>query len=159
MHCDTERELLDVARTANMDFPRNGHAMLEDAVVVERTAVVWRDVQEGKLEAWRGRSGNARARGSELDKLCTLSQRNGPDAFAMLMRLRIEHSAACRRGETFCITPKAMSKAGVIPGWTRERYETARDLLLLSGLVEKVADLKVTRKGRIGAQYRLVDCR
>jgi hypothetical protein len=58
------------------------------------------------------------------------------------MRLRIAHSAACRRGETFCITPKAMAKADVIPGWTRERYETARDLLLLSGLVEKVADLK-----------------
>jgi hypothetical protein len=159
MHCDTERELLDVARTANMDLPGSGHAMLEDAVVVERTAVVWRDAQEGKLKAWRGRSGNARACGSELDELCMLSQRNGPDAFALLIRLRLAHSAACRRGETFCITPKAMATAGVIPGWTRERYETARYLLLLSGLVEKVADLKVTRKGRIGAQYRLVDCR
>jgi len=158
MHCDTELELLDVARTANMDLPRRGHAMLEDAVVVERTAVVWRDAQEGKLKAWRGRSGNARACGSELDELCRLSQRNGPDAFALLIRLRLTHSAACRRGETFCITPKAMAKAGVIPGWTRERYETARDLLLLSGLVEKVADLKVTPKSRIGAQYSLVDC-
>ena len=156
MHCDTEAELLDVARTANMDLPQNGLVMLEDDVVAERTAVVWRDVQEGKLEAWRGRPGNARACGSELDELCRLRQRNGPDAFALLMRLRIEHSAACRRGETFSITPKAMAKAGVIPGWTRERYETARDLLLLSGLIERVSDLKITRQGRIGARYRLV---
>src|SRR5262245_55437297 len=106
MHCDTEGELLDVDRTPTAKLSHTGLPMLEDAIVVKRTAIVWKDAQEGKLEVWRGRSGNARARGSELDELCKLSQRNGPDAFALLMRLRIEHSAACRRGETFCITPK-----------------------------------------------------
>jgi hypothetical protein len=116
---------------------------------------VWKDAEAGKLEAWRGRSGNARVRGSEIDELSRLSRRNAPDALMLLTKLRIKHSAACRRGETFCITPKAMAKADVIPGWTRERYENARGLLLLAGLVEKVSDFKMTAEGRVGAQYRL----
>ena len=155
MHCDTEVELLDVARTANQNLGSRGVAMLDDAIVVKRTAAVWKDAVAGKLEAWRGKSGNARARGSEIDELCRLSRNNGPDAFMLLMRLRIEHSARCRRGETFAITPKAMARDNVVPGWTRERYQKARDLLLLAGLVGKVTCVRSTADGRVAAQYRL----
>ena len=102
-----------------------------------------------------GREGVARSRGSEIDELCRLNPKTGPDAFMLLMRLRIDHSARCRRGETFNITPKAMVRGDVIHGWTRERYEKARELLLLAGFIEKASGFKNTRDGRAGAQYRL----
>ena len=155
MHCDSEDELLDIARTANQNLGNRGIPVLDDATVVKRAAAVWKDAVAGKLEAWRGRSGNARARGSEIVELCRLDKNNGTDAFTLLMVLRIEHSARCRRGETFSITPKAMARDNVVPGWTRERYEKARNLLLLGRWIEKVADLRTTPEGRVAAQYRL----
>ena len=48
-----------------------------------------------------------------------------------------------------------MARDNVVPGWTRERYEKARDLLLLAGLVYKVAAVRSTAEGRVAAQYRL----
>lgn len=93
--------------------------------------------------------------GSELDSLCRLNSRIGPDAFALLAWLRIQHSARSSRGETFNITPKAMARDQVIYGWERRRYMRAHDLLLLAGLIEKVAKFRNTRFGPVGSQYRL----
>jgi hypothetical protein len=114
--------------------------------------------QAGKLEHWIGREGVARSRGSEIDVLLKLNSRIASDALMLLLRLRIDHSARCRRGETFNITPKAMVRSDVVHGWTRERYKKARDLLLLAGFIDKVSDFKHTRDGREGAQYRLTTC-
>jgi hypothetical protein len=132
--------------------------MLEDTVVIKRAQQVWKDAQAGKLEHWIGREGVARSRGSEIDVLLNLNSRIASDALMLLLRLRIDHSARCRRGETFNITPKAMVRGDVVHGWTRERYKKARDLLLLAGFIDKVSDFKHTRDGREGAQYRLTTC-
>jgi hypothetical protein len=46
--CDDFEGLLDVARTANADFPKP----LPDSEVVKRASQVWRDVEAGKIEMW-----------------------------------------------------------------------------------------------------------
>jgi hypothetical protein len=155
MSCDTLDELLDVAMSANQSLADSGLEPLDDATVLKRTQVVWEDAQAGKLEQWVGREGRATLLGSELDRLCRLNPRIGPDAFALLAWLRIQHSARSSRGETFNITPKAMARDQVIYGWERRRYMRARDLLLLAGFIEKVAKFRNTRFGPVGSQYRL----
>jgi hypothetical protein len=50
-----------------------------------------------------------------------------------------------------------MAKAGLIPGWTRERFEHARDLLLAAGYIERVVDFKRnSAAGRLAGKFRLV---
>ena len=120
--------LLQEARTLNSQLEPEP---LDDAEVLKRTRKVWQDAQAGKLRppsALRTRTAI-----SALDRLCRLSPRLGPDAMALLLMLQAQHTARCRRGETFSITPRSMAAHGVIPGWTRERYERARDLLLETG--------------------------
>src|SRR5262249_2091983 len=129
---------------------------LDDEEVVRRTQEVWQDTQDRKLETWVGREGVARLTGREMQVLCQLDARTGPDAYTFLAHLRVSHSLRCRRGETFSITPKAMSRDNVIPGWSRERYERARDLLLLAGLITLVTPFSNTAEGRRAAQYTLV---
>jgi len=73
----------------------------------------------------------------------------------LLPRLQIEHAARRERGETFTIAPKGMARDGIIPGWERKRYARARDLLLVAGFIEKVAEFRYTWKGPSAAQYRL----
>jgi hypothetical protein len=153
--CDSFSELLDVARTANQHLADRHLSPLDDDVVIKRAQQVWNDARDGRFEQWVGREGVARSKGSEIDELARLSSRGAPDAFMLLIRLRLAHSARCRRGETFSITPKAMARDDSIPGWNWKRYMRARDLLLLAGFIEKVAAFKSTRDGRTPAQYRL----
>src|SRR6185295_2093187 len=155
MHCDTFAELLDVAHHATANFAERGLDMLDPEIVVKRARAVWDDAQAGKLEAWCGREGMARASASELDELSRLDPKNAPDAFFLFMRFRLDHSARCRRGETFNITPKAMERADVIPGWHWKRYARGRDILVQAGFIERVASFRMTADGREGAQYRL----
>ena len=126
---------------------------LDDAEVFKRAGKVWQDAQAGKLRP--PSASRTRTAISALDRLCRLSSRLGPDAMALLLMLQAQHTARCRRGETFAITPRAMADHEVIPGWPRERYERARDLLLEAGLVVLVSPH--IRKGRKAAQYALVD--
>ena len=59
-------------------------------------------------------------------------------------------------GETFNITPKAMVAGQIIPSWSRQTYEVARDILIDSGFLRKVSDLRIDENGhRIGSQYTL----
>ena len=74
---------------------------------------------------------------------------------ALMLMLQAQHTARCRRGETFSITPRSMAAHGIIPGWTRERYERARDLLLETGLLVQLSPHR--SKGRKAAQYALAD--
>ena len=157
--CDTEADLLDVARTLNEGLADRGSEPLPDDVVVARTAQVWKDAEAGHLKPWIGRNGVARTDKAEMDSLATLNTKTAADALMLLLRLRIEHSARCLRGDTFTITPKAMSDAEVIPGWKPQRYRTARDLLLRADLLEEVSPFSNTRGGRQSAQYRLPEAR
>lgn len=116
---------------------------------------MWRDAQAGRIERWVRGSGIARLTRQEIRDLAQRSRRHGSDAAVLLGQLRIEHSARCRRGETFAISADAMALAQVVPGWTRERYRSARDVLIATGLIELVARSRTTAEGRIAAQYRL----
>jgi Bifunctional DNA primase/polymerase, N-terminal len=153
--CGDFGEMLDVARTANQSLRDRGLEPLDDHEVIKRAEGVWRDAEAGKLEQWVGGEGVARLTGRELQVLCRLDTKTGPDAYTLLAHFKLQHSARCKRGETFNITPKAMQRDDVIPGWSRERYERSRDLLLLGGFIERVSEYTNTAEGRSGAQYRL----
>jgi hypothetical protein len=153
--CANFEEMMDVAMTLKQELAKRGLEPLDDEEVFRRTQKVWQDAQDGKLESWVGREGVARLTGREMQALCELDARTGPDAYTLLAHLRVSHSLRCRRGETFSITPKAMSRHNVIPGWGRERYERARDLLLLAGLIMLVTPFSNTAEGRRAAQYTL----
>ena len=144
---------LDLAHAFNAEFA----PPLEAAEVVEAAAKVWRDKAEGKIERWKGRTSMEKRSRSELRRLCELDAKRGPDAFGLLQVLRDEHSARCRRGETFQITAKSMAFSDVMPGWTRERYENARDLLIRGNLIERVQSFKRnSADGRRPALFKLV---
>jgi hypothetical protein len=145
---DCFEELLDVAQT----FNSNLIDALEAEEVVRRAGAVWKDLEAGKIERLVGRPSRRR---SEREKLCRLDPRLGGDAYLLLDELKDSHAARCRRGETFSITPKAMARDQVVPGWSRKTYEKARDLLLKAGCIEKVSEFKNSKAGRVGAQYRL----
>jgi hypothetical protein len=140
--CDTFDELLDVARTWNQErLADHAKGPLEDAIVIARASVVWRQRnEEGRFEPWHHGEGVAKVDLRELNKLLALDSKGAGDAVALLAFLRVKHAARCRRGETFVLTPKAMERNQVLKGWTRERYEKARDLLLKAGLVVRVRD-------------------
>ena len=92
--------------------------------------------------------------------LCRLDPKHAGDAWLLLTKLHYVHAARCRRSETFNIAPKDMAAAQTIPGWARERYERARDLLLKAGLIVRVRAY-VRRRGRrgSGALYRFPGCK
>jgi hypothetical protein len=143
-------ELLDVARTINMDcIPP-----LDDAEVLKRTKAVRKDAEAGKIQPWVGKRAVARSRRSEITEVCALG-RNGADAFVLLMLLRTAHGARCARGETFRIVTEAMQHEQTIPGWHRKRYAAARDLLLEGGLIRLVSPRKSTQAGWLPALYTL----
>jgi hypothetical protein len=49
-------------------------------------------------------------------------------------------------------------RAGVMPGWPRERYERARDLLIEAGLIVKLSDYWRDAIGNHRAEYTLAGC-
>lgn len=149
--CDGFDELLDVARTHNANFL----PPLPDSEVVKRTRQAWRDAQAGKIEPWVGRKAVARTNADEIRRLNIMSRNNGSDAVTLLLLLRAEHGARCRRGETFCLATEAMQQKQTIPGWTSKRYAAARDVLLEAGLVVLASRCRSIGSGWLPAQYRL----
>ena len=73
----------------------------------------------------------------------------------LLLTLRALHSARCRRGETFCLTPRSMANADVIVGWSRERFQHARDVLLEAGMIVQVTPFRRIGGRHQAAQYQL----
>ena len=157
-YCDTLSELLDKARDLNLQLTDIGEEQLEDSEIVQRTSKVWKDAQAGKLKPMSKLRGVMKAHVDEHELLCRLDLRGASDGLVLLLRLRFWHQARCRRGETFCITPRAMQESDVIRGWTRERYEKARDLLLQARLILKVEAYRHTPSGRTPAKYLLATC-
>jgi hypothetical protein len=152
-----ESEMLEWALILNAEIGtahRNGPLEVEEVVTVVTS--VWRDRLTGKIENWNGIGSMFKRSRIELDHLMNLDHKSGGNAYALLHVLRDEHSARCRRGETFAITPKAMADAQVMRGWTRETYEKVRDLLLKAGLLKLVTKFAENNlEGRRAAQYSL----
>jgi Bifunctional DNA primase/polymerase, N-terminal len=138
---DTQEDLLDVARTINASFA----VPLDEREVVRRANAVWLDLEQGKLQRFIGRPGSARTGLHELKHLTCW--KNGGDALALLMLLRIHHAARVARGETFAITSKAMADKQVLH-WSRDRFRKATKALLAAGYI------KVVRRGRNGPAGR-----
>jgi hypothetical protein len=152
-----QREMIDAAFLCNEKIgkmDRRGPLAAEEVMQVVRA--VWRDREAGKIELWEKQASTEKRFYMELRRLCERDPKQGPNAYALLQVLRAQHSARCHRGETFAITPTAMAKARVIPGWTRERYEQARNLLLAENLIEQVNEFeRNSAEGRRAARFRL----
>lgn len=140
-------DLLVAARLENESFLPHLH----DDEVVRISQRVWADMSSGKLSRWRG--GPAKVR-IDHDDIVRLLQRSpkGSDAIALLLHLKASHGARCGRGEPFSITPKAIASKKVMGDWSRRRVESARDLLVECGLINRVREFK--RRGE-GALYML----
>jgi len=152
--CLSLEELLQRAVALNDELEARGIPRLPHAEIAKRTQKVWNDAQSGKLQPLSAYEGTLRTSLAELDALCRISPKHSPDALVLLLKLRAAHSARCRRDETFCLTPRSMANAGVIEGWSRERFEHARDVLLEAGLIVLVSPFR-----RIGGQHQAAQYR
>jgi Bifunctional DNA primase/polymerase, N-terminal len=151
----SEAELLECAFKINEKIgqgdPRGPLALEE----VETARSVWRDREIGKIEQWIGVKGKSKRRRIEFNLLNSIDPKAAPLAWVLLERLRDEHSARCRLGETFALDVKAMARAQTIPGWSWRQYDRARKLLLKVGLIEMVSEFTQTADGRVAAHYKL----
>lgn len=91
---------------------------------------------------------------SEITELARASTRHGSVAYALLTCLREDYGDHCARGGAFSITPKTLERENYIPRWTRRQYEKARDILLITGHLQRVGYAQ-SLKGRPPALYRL----
>ena len=156
MSCDSFEELLHRATILADQLEATGIPRLTDAMIIKRARKVWQDAQAGKLQKHSDYRGTVKSSLTELDALCRHSPRHGPDALVLLLKLRALHAARCRRGETFGLTPRSMAEHNVVIGWTRERFEKARDVLLETGEIARVAPFRRRGGNREAAQYVLV---
>jgi hypothetical protein len=153
--CADFDELLDVARTWNEELRDHSFEPLEDAILIRRARVVWQHYQLGRFVPMVGQGGVAKMTRNEMDALLALNPKTAGDAVLLLLRLKMDHSARCARGETFALNSPAMEREQVIKGWSRERYEAARDLLLEAGSIECVQPFQRIKGQCHAAQYSL----
>jgi hypothetical protein len=147
---------LDIARTWNEDLQtRWGIAPLEengsDGVIAVCKSVM-ADLDRGRLVRTHKQRAIAITDGDELGRLVAKYDA-GDSALALLMKFRVEHTARCRRGETFYICIKAMVEEESMGRWAARKYRAARDILLKEGLIELVVPASGTRP----AEYRLAE--
>jgi hypothetical protein len=155
-HCADFGELLEKANDWNDNLDRVALPPLSAAEVLTVCKSLWKDFGAEKLTAWQNAGAVAPIRLEELQKLNALGN-FGSDAVNLLIFLRSNHGARCRRGETFAVTPKAMESANCIDGWSAYRYKGARDLLLEAGYLKCVQPHDP--RTRACAQYWLVPFR
>jgi hypothetical protein len=103
--CDDTDALFDTAQTLNTDFD----PPLEASEVAKVALSVWRIETEGRN--WVGKEQRVYTLKSELEALA--AHPNGGDGLLLLSKLRMTHWAHIK----FAISPKAMAKAQVFPGW------------------------------------------
>lgn len=150
--CGDFDTMLDLAHAYNAEFA----PPMTPERVVKCAAKVWRSKAEGRIEPMKGKTSMEKRSRHDIRVLCELDPKHGSDAFTLWQVLQDEHSARCRRGEAFQITPKAMAAAQVIPGWKRERYEAARDLLLRARFLRRVQSFRSNAAdGRRPALFQL----
>ena len=147
--CDDFNELLDKAQQINGELPRIGHEILDAREVISRTKQVWKDLKAGKIERRVGRRAACQSDADEGRFFGSFP--NGSDAYLLLMMLRAEHDARCKRGETFILATAAMARSGIFAAWGPRRYGHARDLLLHEGFIREVSHARP----RQAAEYTL----
>lgn len=152
----SEAEMLQGAIALNPGISEKlGKGPMDHAEVAKTVKKVWNDRVKGKITPYGRGASVFRSPMWEWARLSAVRPKYASDAFFLLARLRTDHGARCKRGETFAITPVAMARGKVIPGWTRERYERARNILLEAGLITLVSGFSNAAHGRQAAQYRL----
>ncbi len=151
--CDTFDDLLDAARTWNGNLIDHCRGHLEDDEVVRWAKSVWKDHGERPFLHMIAQGGVALITRAEMAVLD--GHKGDGDALRLLLKLKLEHSARCRRGETFALDVTAMVEAEVLPGWKWERYQKAKKLLLSIGLLKCVSEFQDTKGGRRAAQFTL----
>lgn len=153
--CETLGELIDVARTWNQNQSSKFQIeKLGEKDVIQTSHGVWQDIENGKIERWHGRGAKIRSNLDEINRLLVKGG-SGTHAYALLMSLRANHGARCARGETFAINQIAMAESGTLPGFSRDRIEKARAILLETGFLEIVSKGQNSGRGRQSTQYRL----
>ena len=131
-HCDTFENLLEVLRHFN-DCQLGGP---ETESKVEATArSVW--ARRGASN-WRANGGGGVSISHRETERLLGHGRTGVDALALWMIIMRMHGF--RRGGSFALAANAMARESVIPGWGRDRYRKARDVLALEGFIELVSD-------------------
>jgi hypothetical protein len=125
-HCDDIETLKDVAETIVADrLEHDPNAPFTQDEIDKTVRSVWS--MESEDRNWIGQGPNVTFSGQELTILLC-----NPNALALLAKLRKVHAA---RLEPFAISPKAMDAGDSIPGWSRKRYQHARDALLEHGFL------------------------
>lgn len=145
---DTFDDMLDYARSWNAHLEGCGRLPLDDGEVVDRSKQVWSD--RHKIVPWKNHRGTAVTDADEVRWMME-AHRNGPEALALVLLLRAEHSARVERGETFEIKIKSMVDARVMGGWSADRLRNARDAALHAGLIILVSEETADAR----AQYTL----
>jgi hypothetical protein len=153
MSCDTFDELLDVARTRNAEIPVRffGKEPKPDAIVVQVAQAVWAAAERGHLEHRIGGQAAASISRQEWKLLTTADRRRAGDSLLLLTALRFEHTARCRRGETFVLVTEAMARTQYIEGWNWKQYLAPIRILCATGLLLKVKEAW----GKKPAEYTL----
>jgi hypothetical protein len=157
MACASFEDLLQRAVALNDELEVRGFGHLPEAEVLKRAQKVWNDAQSGKLRPASVYKDTLKTSLTELDLLSRTSRKHGPEALLLMLKLRAMHTDRCRRGETFCLTPRSMANAGMIAGWSRERFQHARNVLLQAGLIVQVTPFRRRGDKRQAAQYRLAE--
>jgi hypothetical protein len=101
---------------------------LADSEVARILKSVWRYREQNQL--WH--AGTSR---SIVTKDDLVSFGGKADAFLLYHHLLCAHAT---RAEPFAVSDKAMTEAGVIAGWRRDRYRSARDVLISLGRMRRV---------------------
>jgi hypothetical protein len=117
----------------------------------EKARSAWDYEQRG--QNWIGHGGGGVVlNNAVVDDL--LSRVHGPDALALLSKLKRSHGA---RKTSFAVSCGAMARDGVIAGWkTPRRYTRAREILEVRGYLVQVVPPGREPGGRhTPAQYRL----
>jgi len=127
-YCDTENDLLDVARTFNVNscVPE-----LPDAEVVKTVRSVCKWKQENRI--WVGGPPQVVLPATDIDRFAQAE--NGADALMLLTVLKCNHGG---RHEPFAVVAGAMQEANKIAGWGRDRYRNARNSLMKQGDLVRV---------------------
>jgi hypothetical protein len=129
--CETWDELLDIARTWNENLGRLGLLALPEERVIKAVGEVWNGVESGRITNWHRTDAKAILSSDEILHLHS-------DAFRLLALLRTQHTARCRSGGTFAISPLAMEEQKVLPGMSRRQFERARDALIQANKIRQV---------------------
>jgi hypothetical protein len=124
-HCDDLATLEDCARTIVADQFEQGSDPFTDAETRDVAASAWKYEAEGKN--WAGREQRLIVPVSTIDAL-------DAEPLKFLLTLRARHWGRPH----FALSPEAMAKADVIPGWSKHRYRSARQQVLERGYLTEI---------------------